>query len=167
MSKIVDFFAEKDNLAVWHNEFLDSYKKMASNKNQNLETSNREFMSHTCELWFLKLLKICPNTFNFLTFISLFKVAFNHLFWSKAREKNLRNLKPKRVPRNAKKNVMVLLIVKSFFSTNGTEFVNCMKTWIRKKGKWEVVSWFMDQGPVNQTNKLVAMPMSSEKTICN
>ena len=50
MSKIVDFFAEKDNLAVWHNEFLDSYKKMASNKNQNLETSNREFMSHTCEL---------------------------------------------------------------------------------------------------------------------
>ena len=39
MSKIVDFFAEKDNLAVWQNEFLDAYKKMASNKNQNLETS--------------------------------------------------------------------------------------------------------------------------------
>ena len=44
--KTVEFFAEKDNLQQWQDEFLDAYKIMASNKNQNLVTSKHaEFMS--------------------------------------------------------------------------------------------------------------------------
>ena len=37
--KTVEFFAEKDNLQQWQDEFLDAYKIMASNNNENLVTS--------------------------------------------------------------------------------------------------------------------------------
>ena len=47
MYETVEYFAEKENLGAWHNEFLDSYKIMASNKNTDL-VDNEFAHGHSC-----------------------------------------------------------------------------------------------------------------------
>ena len=46
--KTVVDFAKKENLALWHTEFLDAYKTMASNLNSNLRTQSFP-MAHGCQ----------------------------------------------------------------------------------------------------------------------